>query len=232
MKAQMFIDGHQLYVYGGLVEDRSLEVTLDDLWCIDLRTRHEWTPVLPGSMHLREWKGDDDRAAGDSDGSSGSGSDDDDDDDGSDGSDDDGDDGDERKAADDVYDMTLRERQKRIKQLRDTHNLGDTDHTPGQGERLADFFRRTVGSWVQKVAASLAPGEKVQGKQLRRKAFLLAKARFDDLYLILEELSELESEQAAMESGRRYKKDKGPKTAKEVRQAKRAAKAQLAALEK
>jgi hypothetical protein len=73
-----FLDGNLLYIYGGLVENRSVEggifyslgfifailllsmrgavlraVTLDDLWSVDLRTRSQWRCVVEGTMATR-----------------------------------------------------------------------------------------------------------------------------------------------------------------------------------
>lgn len=50
----------QLYLYGGVFEDGDREYCLDDAWCLDLNRREEWRCLLPGTMHLQVWKGDDD----------------------------------------------------------------------------------------------------------------------------------------------------------------------------
>ncbi len=68
-------------------------------------------------------------------------------------------------------------------------------------EALEAFFRRTASTWV--TAAGLALSESggvVGGKDLRRAAFGLARARYEELWPMLEEMNELEAEQEKMEA--------------------------------
>jgi Galactose oxidase, central domain len=57
IKAGLFLNGHTLYVYGGLLEVGDREVTLDDMWCIDVRKNRVWQCIYPGSMHEQVWRG-------------------------------------------------------------------------------------------------------------------------------------------------------------------------------
>jgi Galactose oxidase, central domain len=57
IKAGLFLNGHTLYVYGGLLEVGDREVTLDDMWCIDVRKNRTWQCIFPGSMHEQVWRG-------------------------------------------------------------------------------------------------------------------------------------------------------------------------------
>ena len=78
--------------------------------------------------------------------------------------------------------------------------LHDPTTTPVMGESLETFFRRTVDCWAKSVGASLAAGDILSGKQLRRRAFDLARTRYEELWPLLEEMNELEAEQARLES--------------------------------
>jgi hypothetical protein len=42
IKAQIVVRGNTLYVYGGILEVGDREVTLDDLWSLELQKREEW----------------------------------------------------------------------------------------------------------------------------------------------------------------------------------------------
>ncbi len=88
--------------------------------------------------------------------------------------------------------------------------LHDPTTTPVMGESLESFFRRTVDSWAKTVGASLAAGDILSGKQLRRRAFDLARSRYEELWPLLEEMNELEAEQARLESQvKKSKPEKG-----------------------
>lgn len=51
-----------LIVMGGVMELGDMEVTLDDVWAMDLHRRNEWRCYLSGSMKDWIWKGEDDDA--------------------------------------------------------------------------------------------------------------------------------------------------------------------------
>lgn len=54
----VIIRGSTLYVYGGVVEEGDREITLDDLWALDLKKLDEWKLLLPGTMTEQVWKGE------------------------------------------------------------------------------------------------------------------------------------------------------------------------------
>jgi hypothetical protein len=94
--------------------------------------------------------------------------------------------------------------------------LADPTTTPVAGETLSEFFRRTVASWSATVGLTLGEGDRLTGKELRRRAFALAQARFEELWPVLEEMNELEQEQERLEmqSRSRAKGAKGGKGGK------------------
>lgn len=56
IKASMFLHLNKLYIYGGILEMGDREVTLDDLWYIDLKKRQQWVCIYQGTMHQQVWK--------------------------------------------------------------------------------------------------------------------------------------------------------------------------------
>jgi hypothetical protein len=78
--------------------------------------------------------------------------------------------------------------------------LGDPMTTPAPKESLEAFFRRTASNWVTTAGATLEGGAVLPGKELRRLAFGQARARYDELWPVMEELNELEVEQERMEA--------------------------------
>ena len=81
-------------------------------------------------------------------------------------------------------------------------DLADPSRTPGPKETLDAFFRRTGSQWVTAVASTVAgeAGAAVAGKELRRAAFQAARARYEELWPVMEEMNELEVQQEAMEA--------------------------------
>jgi hypothetical protein len=210
MKAATWIDGHWLYVYGGMSEGRAKETTYDDLWKIDLRDRNKWELVFEARPH--DWKGDE------------SDEDDDDDDDDEEDEEEDVEDGeDEGESGSDAeegkgavagagdekatasrhargHGQGSNKDATRIRDLRSKLGLEDVSMTPQTGERLGQFFSRTADKWIgDYLAHHMIEGERIEGKQLRRKAFELAKSRYDEIWPTLEELYELEDEQRKQE---------------------------------
>jgi hypothetical protein len=84
-------------------------------------------------------------------------------------------------------------------ELRDQLGLHDPANTPQMGESLEAFFRRTVGAWAKQAGTTLGAGDVLSGKQLRRRAFDLARVRYEELFAVLEELNELDAEQTRLE---------------------------------
>ncbi|XP_042487342.1 kelch domain-containing protein 4, partial [Macadamia integrifolia] len=205
----MVVGKDTLYIYGGMMEVRDREVSLDDLYTLNLSKLDEWKCLIPASES--EWleasEDEDEDEDGDEDdtedGESNSGSD-------SDETDDDIDNNlepvkDVAKSID-VGDavailkgggknLRRKEKRARIEQIRANLGLSDSQRTPMPGESLKDFFRRTNLYW------QMAAHEHTQhtGKELRKDGFDLAEARYKELKPILDELAILESEQKAEE---------------------------------
>lgn len=58
IKPALVVRNNTLYLYGGLLEVGSREVTLDDMWSLDLQKREQWVCVFEGSMNQHAWKGE------------------------------------------------------------------------------------------------------------------------------------------------------------------------------
>jgi len=70
-----------------------------------------------------------------------------------------------------------------------------------RAEELRDFFVRTAETWVGRwVAGSMRSGVVMSGKEIRRKAFGLARYRFEEVWPLLCELREAEEAQRAVEA--------------------------------
>ncbi|XP_010555531.1 PREDICTED: kelch domain-containing protein 4 [Tarenaya hassleriana] len=218
INACMVVGKDTLYIYGGMMEIRDKEITLDDLYSLNLSKLDEWKCIIPASEP--EWV----EASEDEEGDEDEDEDDSEDDGNSDESDDeDGDDDDEEEAVNDgdesvkVGDVvamikgkgkSLRRKEKRarIDQIRANLGLSDSQRTPMPGESLRDFYKRTNMYW------QMAAYEHTQhtGKELRKDGFDLAEARYLELKPILDELAILEAEQRAEEA-------EGPETSSRKR---------------
>ncbi|KAK4256984.1 hypothetical protein QN277_006635 [Acacia crassicarpa] len=207
INACMAVGRDTLYLYGGTMEIKDQEITLDDLYTLNLSKLDEWKCIKPASES--EWvevSDDDDE--------------DDDEDDEEDGEDEsDGDtlsDEDENESVKvgdavalikgGVKNLRRKERRSRIEQIRASLGLSDSQRTPTPGESLRDFYRRTDLYW------QMAAHEHTQhtGKELRKDGFDLAEARYRELKPILDELALLETEQKAEE-------EEGPETSSNKR---------------
>ncbi|XP_054821111.1 uncharacterized protein LOC129320008 isoform X1 [Prosopis cineraria] len=196
----MVVGRDTLYVYGGTMEIKDREITLDDLYTLNLSKLDEWKCIKPSSES--EWMevSDDDNE-----------DDEDDEEDGEDESDgdtlsDDDEDKEENESAKvgdavalikgGVKNLRRKERRSRIEQIRASLGLSDSQRTPMPGESLRDFYRRTNLYW------QMAAHEHTQhtGKELRKDGFDLAEVRFRELKPILDELALLEAEQKAEEN--------------------------------
>ncbi|KAL3818594.1 hypothetical protein ACJIZ3_004499 [Penstemon smallii] len=221
----MVIGKDTLYIYGGMMENKDREITLDDLYTLNLSKLDEWKCIIQGSES--EWveasdEEDEDEDEDEDDENEESDSEDD--------SDESGDEDDDMEASssgatslqmgDAVAIIkgegkTLRRKEKRgrIEQIRASLGLSDSQRTPMPGESLKDFYKRTNMYW------QMAAYEHTQhtGKELRKDGFDFAKARYKELKPILDELAILEAEQKAVEeegpeaSGSRKKGNKKTK---------------------
>ncbi|EOA13028.1 hypothetical protein CARUB_v10026024mg [Capsella rubella] len=201
----MVVGKDTLYIYGGMMEIKDKEVTLDDLYSLNLSKLDEWKCIIPATE--TEWvevsedeEGDDDEDEDDSE------------DEGNSEESDDEDDDEEVEAMEvdgsvkvgEVVAMikgegkSLRRKEKRarIEQIRANLGLSDSQRTPVPGETLKDFYKRTNMYW------QMAAYEHTQhtGKELRKDGFDLAESRYLELKPILDELAILEAEQKAEEA--------------------------------
>ena len=218
INASLLAVGPILYLYGGILEVGDREITLDDMWCVDLRRCENWECLWPGTMHKQVWRGavfDDD----DSYISTGK-------EDGSDGDDDDDDDDDchpEGEAVMDIGNDEVTRRSSRsstkislrneVARLSEKYNLDDENRTPEDGESLADFYSRTSKYW-NTLAAEAVPGSdtKLSNKELKREGFKLAQTRFDELQPVVERVRGLNIGSNEKSDEKRESKKKGKRS--------------------
>ncbi|KAL4384336.1 hypothetical protein GQ457_15G006650 [Hibiscus cannabinus] len=221
INACMVVGKDTLYIYGGMMEVKDQEITLDDLYSLNLSKLDEWKCIIPASesewVEASEDEDDEDEDEDDSEDEGESGSDGeetDDDDDEAEGTDD----GQRSLQMGDAValikgggkNLRRKEKRARIEQIRANLGLSDSQRTPTPGESLRDFYRRTNMYW------QMAAHEHTQhtGKELRKDGFDLAEARYRELKPLLDELAILEAEQMAEEA-------EGPETSSRKRGKKR-----------
>jgi Domain of unknown function (DUF4110)/Galactose oxidase, central domain len=171
------VQRNTLYIAGGVVEHRDKDVTLDDMWSVDLNKLDEFRLVKPLSDQI-EWvesENEDDE--------------DDDYDEEADGQEEEYDEGDDEESS--VEKNLLRRNQRRA---RLQERVAETEDAmmPRVFETLKDYHERTKAHWIGEVHEAL--GE--SGKGLRRVAFEWAYKRYWELKPTLRELEELEEELA------------------------------------
>ncbi|GMQ09869.1 hypothetical protein CsSME_00053098 [Camellia sinensis var. sinensis] len=202
----MAVGRDTLFIYGGMMEVKDREITLDDLYTLNLSKLDEWKCIIPASES--EWieasEGEDEDEDEDESEDEQSGCEDD-----SDETDDDDDDDDAKNSVPGSLELgdavailkgggksvRRKEKRARIEQIRANLGLSDSQRTPMPGESLKDFYKRTNLYW------QMAAYEHTQhtGKELRKDGFDLAVARYKELKPILDELAILEAEQKAEE---------------------------------
>ncbi|KAK1571836.1 hypothetical protein Q3G72_023875 [Acer saccharum] len=206
----MVVGKDTLYIYGGMMEINDQEITLDDMYSLNLSKLDEWKCIIQASES--EWveasegedEDDDDDDDDESEDECNSDSNSDENDDDEDGDDDAGCRNVSSLQTGDAVAMikgvgkNLRRKEKRarIEQIRANLGLSDSQRTPAPGESLKDFYRRTNVYW------QMAAHEHTQhtGKELRKDGFDLAEARYRELKPLLDELAILEAEQKAEEA--------------------------------
>ncbi|KAI3940846.1 hypothetical protein MKW92_002522 [Papaver armeniacum] len=216
----MVVGRDTLYVYGGMMEIKDQEITLDDLYTLNLSKLDEWKCIIPATesewMEVSDDEDEDDDEEDSDDEEANSESD-------SDETDEDGDvemnDGGKALETEEAVAILRGEKKKlrrkekraRIEQIRANLGLSDSQRTPVPGESLREFYKRTNMYW------QMAAHEHTQhtGKELRKDGFDLAESRYKELKPILDELAILEAEQKAEEaegaetsSGKRNNKNK------------------------
>lgn len=201
INASMAVGKDTLYLYGGMMEVKDREITLDDLYSLNLSKLDEWKCIIPASeSEWLEMSDDDDDEDEDED----------DEDDSSDDAmqtDEDEEESDEEAEKNVAVSgavallkgerkkLRRKEKRARIEQIRVILGLSDSQRTPTPGESLRDFYKRTNMYW------QMAAYEHTQhtGKELRKDGFDLAETRFKELKPILDELAVLEAEQKTEE---------------------------------
>lgn len=201
INASMAVGKDTLYLYGGMMEVKDREITLDDLYSLNLSKLDEWKCIIPASeSEWLEMSDDDDEEDEDED----------DEDDSADDAmqtDEDEEESDEEAEKNVAVSgavallkgerkkLRRKEKRARIEQIRVILGLSDSQRTPTPGESLRDFYKRTNMYW------QMAAYEHTQhtGKELRKDGFDLAETRFKELKPILDELAVLEAEQKAEE---------------------------------
>ncbi|XP_026407416.1 kelch domain-containing protein 4-like isoform X2 [Papaver somniferum] len=216
----MVVGRDTLYVYGGMMEIKDQEITLDDLYTLNLSKLDEWKCIIPATesewMEVSDDEDEDDDEEDSDDEEANSESD-------SDETDEDGNvemnDGGKALETEEAVAILRGEKKKlrrkekraRIEQIRANLGLSDSQRTPVPGESLREFYKRTNMYW------QMAAHEHTQhtGKELRKDGFDLAESRYKELKPILDELAILEAEQKTEEaegaetsSGKRNNKNK------------------------
>ncbi|XP_020111684.1 uncharacterized protein LOC109726490 isoform X2 [Ananas comosus] len=157
----MVVGKDALYLYGGMMEIKDREITLDDLYSLNLSKLDEWKCIIPASES--EWQDISEDEDEEEDEDDDDGTEDDESDDGSDTSEADDDDDDivcdvnGKKTLDmstavsllkgEKKNLRRKEKRARIEQIRVTLGLSDSQRTPTPGETLRDFYRRTSMYW-------------------------------------------------------------------------------------
>uniref|UniRef100_A0A0E0KS14 DUF4110 domain-containing protein n=1 Tax=Oryza punctata TaxID=4537 RepID=A0A0E0KS14_ORYPU len=189
-----------LYLYGGMMELKDREITLDDMYSLNLSKLDEWKCIIPASesewLEISEDEDDEDDDDNENDSE---------DDANQTNEDDEESDEDAEKNVDMSTAVSLikgerknlrrKEKRARIEQIRVMLGLSDSQRTPMPGESLKDFYKRTDMYW------QMAAYEHTQhtGKELRKDGFDLAETRYKEMKPILDELAVLEAEQKAEE---------------------------------
>lgn len=216
INAALAVGRDTLFLYGGTLEIGDREVTLDDLYMLDLNKLDAWNCIIPATKSDWVEPSDEDEDEEEE------GEEDEEDDDEE--EDEDGDDNDDDEEEMDVCEgdaeetdtasiristdaavavlkgkgkkMTRKQRKAKIYTIRAQLGLADAERTPQTSETLRQFFARTSMYW------QMAAYEHTQhtGKELRKDGFDLAEARYRELRPILDELERLEIEQRADEA--------------------------------
>ncbi|KAG6548348.1 hypothetical protein Mapa_010127 [Marchantia paleacea] len=205
INASMVVGKDTLYLYGGMMEIGDREITLDDLYTLDLNKLDSWKCVIEATE--ADWVEEDDDDDDDED--------DEDDDDDDEEYDDDEDDDDEMGEKDKAESsaapsaveaaaavlrgggkkLSRKQRKAEIDRIRAELGLADAQRTPLAGETLRDFFNRTLMYWQEAAYAHTQH----TGKELRKDGFDLAESRYKELKPVLDELEKLEKDQKAEE---------------------------------
>ena len=197
IKACIFMNGHVMYVYGGILEIGDREVTLDDMWCIDLRKTRTWQCIYTGTMHEQVWRGavydDDDSYYSNSANCK-----------------DDNADVDEKNDVSSivnkvelaaVVDRTLAitevapivsvNPKEEMIELVERYSMNDDNQTPRPDETLSDFFVRTEPYWKELTTGSSNISISTDQRESHNESFDAAQARYNELVPVMERLTQL-----------------------------------------
>ncbi len=177
--AMACVQKNTLYIAGGNVEKKDKELTLDDIWCVDLNKLDEFHQLKELSEECSRWVASD------------SEDDEQDDDDENDGEAEDM----EEQLDSDEEDERQKRRNRRDRLRSRVEHSDGSNLVPLVNETLKDFFDRTKKYWVGEVLNTLGYG----GKELRRVAFEWAFKRYWEIKPTLKELEDLEAELAREE---------------------------------
>lgn len=178
------IQRNVLYIFGGMIEKGEQEITLDDVWAIDLNKLDGFVEMKGMSAECMEWVASDEE---DEDGEDDEG-------DSDDGVENDGGDA-EMEDVDEEERRLRRGRRRQNLQERVWQSAEEERMTPRVNESLKEFFERSKMYWIGEVHEAL--GE--SGKNLRRVAFEWARKRYMEIKPTLRELEMLEAELAREE---------------------------------
>ncbi|KAJ3000862.1 hypothetical protein HDV02_002325 [Globomyces sp. JEL0801] len=175
--AMMGVSKNILYLFGGIVEKENKEMTLNDLWSLNLDKLDKWNHLIVDER-VNELVGEDSEDDDDEDDEDDDDEENDDDDDGE-GSDDDGS---EANVEEQTSRLSLNESKTNASEeeskpevvLTEEERLEQAANDPLPGESVSDYYARTSEYW-QKIILIEAPKS---GKQLRRNAFDRAYKRF------------------------------------------------------
>ena len=160
--------GQTLYVFGGVIENRGSEMTLADMYCVNVSQSTNWETIIPPSAQQQWFCAFEEEAKTEV-----NDEEEDADDDDEDAGDDDNEEEDDETEEDD--DENEEDKSEEMKSA-PTQPSNDDSPAPMKGEKLAEFFNRSKEYW-QNVAIKggvLASN----AKELRQKSFELAQIHF------------------------------------------------------
>ncbi|TRY50525.1 Galactose oxidase [Cryptosporidium tyzzeri] len=187
----MFLRGNIIYIYGGLFESGKRNITLDDCWCFNILKKDEWVCVLPLSVKSQKW------ADSDSDTESNISS-----------------EcfsssnescylGEESDFSEQEYELSENEQnelsRKAIEDVIKKYQLDDSNKTPFVNESIREFFMRTKTYWLNLIMKE-EMGRISDGKDLSRRAFILARERVDQIKTYINLVSKFENSQTKYEN--------------------------------
>ncbi|EKX32725.1 hypothetical protein GUITHDRAFT_82055, partial [Guillardia theta CCMP2712] len=200
INSHLSVRGNELIIFGGKVDADKREVTLDDIWTLDMSKLTEFKMIQQLSAAASFWVEDEDEedeeddGAWDSEDMEGS--------DSEDGTEEESEDDEEvemetdadeklgeghEAAAAAIASMSREARRKRGMELRAELSKFEEEEIPKVGEGLKEFFDRTRDRWGMQAWES----RKSSGKQMRRDGFMLAVARFEVLEPLVTEFARL-----------------------------------------